>query len=271
MAYAIYTDLDGTLLNHHSYQYQEAIPAIRLLKQQKFPIIPVTSKTRAEVLPLREELELDGPMIVENGAAVFLPESISTNMAELTARMDGFYVKAFAPGMSFWADVVTGLHESLPNTFTAFSDMAALEIAELTGLPPAEAELAAKREFSDPLHWYGSDYQLTELIRLCHEQDIKVVRGGRFVHLLQGSDKGKAVRWLHQLLRSQSEQPLTSIGLGDGENDLAFLAEVDRAVQVRSDSHGFPDFAHDKLYRTKAIGPAGWAEAVFELLKTQHR
>ncbi len=267
MAFVIYTDLDGTLLDHESYQYDLAIPALRLLKQQKFPVVPVTSKTRAEVIPLLNELELDSPLVVENGAAVFLPEAFGSDIKELTAKMDGYFVKAFAPDMEFWQMITDVLHELLPNTFSTFSEMSALEITELTGLSIDEAERAGQREFSDPLHWFGSDQQLNRLTDYCKQKDINVVRGGRFVHLLKGSDKGKAVQWLHKIMQQQFKEPMTSIGLGDGENDLALLDAVDLPVQIRSPTHDFPKYEHEKLYRTKAFGPAGWAEAVFTLLK----
>lgn len=267
MGYIIYTDLDGTLLDHDSYSFEAAIPALRLLKQQKFPVIPVTSKTRAEVLPLREELELNTPMIVENGAAVFLPEDICSEKSDLTAKIDGYYVKAFSPDIHYWSSIIGQLHQRWPNTFTAFSEMSPIEISELTGLSKAQSELAGQREFSDPLHWYGSDQQLKLLSNYCHEQDINVVKGGRFVHLLKGSDKGMAVRWLHQFMLRCYQEPMTSIGLGDGENDLALLDEVDLPVQIRSATHGFPDYQHEKLYQTTETGPAGWAEAIFKRLK----
>ena len=267
MGYIIYTDLDGTLLDHDTYRFDAAMPALRLLKQQKFPVVPVTSKTRAEVMPLREELELDTPLIVENGAAVFLPEAIGNSIDGLTAKMDGFYVKAFAPDMAYWASIVKDLYSLVPRAFTAFSALSALEIAELTGLTTKQAELARQREFSDPLHWHGSDQQLAELAQYCRTQGIDVVKGGRFVHLLKGSDKGLAVAWLHALERQFFSEPMISIGLGDGENDLALLAQVDLPVQVRSAKHDFPEYQHEKLYRTEAVGPAGWAEAVFNLLK----
>ena len=66
----IYTDLDGTLLDHHTYAFDEALETIKALKDRGIPIIPCTSKTRAETLSLMQAMDIDGPIIVENGACL---------------------------------------------------------------------------------------------------------------------------------------------------------------------------------------------------------
>ena len=69
----IYTDLDGTLLDHDTYAFGEAQPTLNALMERGIPIIPCTSKTRAETLSLTQTMGINGPMIVENGAAIWVP------------------------------------------------------------------------------------------------------------------------------------------------------------------------------------------------------
>ena len=66
----VYTDLDGTLLDHYTYAFDKALETIKALKAQGIPIVPCTSKTRTETVSLMQALELDNPMIIENGAAI---------------------------------------------------------------------------------------------------------------------------------------------------------------------------------------------------------
>ena len=70
----IYTDLDGTLLDHHTYAFDEALETIKALKDRGIPIIPCTSKTRAETVSLMQAMDIHGPMIIENGAAIWVPQ-----------------------------------------------------------------------------------------------------------------------------------------------------------------------------------------------------
>ena len=69
----IYTDLDGTLLDHHTYAFDEALETIKALMDRGIPIVPCTSKTRAETVNLMQTMGIDGPMIIENGAAIWVP------------------------------------------------------------------------------------------------------------------------------------------------------------------------------------------------------
>jgi predicted mannosyl-3-phosphoglycerate phosphatase (HAD superfamily) len=70
----VFTDLDGTLLDHQTYSFQAARPMINKLLRLGIPIVINTSKTRAETEILSRRLKLNHPFIVENGGAVFIPE-----------------------------------------------------------------------------------------------------------------------------------------------------------------------------------------------------
>lgn len=70
----VFTDLDGTLLDHHTYSFEPALPALNALKEKNIPLIICTSKTRAEIEKWRLELRTDHPFISENGGAIFIPK-----------------------------------------------------------------------------------------------------------------------------------------------------------------------------------------------------
>ncbi|MGB2374896.1 MAG: HAD hydrolase family protein, partial [Porticoccaceae bacterium] len=64
----IFTDLDGSLLDHDSYSFEPAKNLLLELESAAIPVIPITSKTFAEVKNLRIKLGNQHPFIVENGA-----------------------------------------------------------------------------------------------------------------------------------------------------------------------------------------------------------
>lgn len=80
----VFTDLDGTLLDHDTYDGSSALPALQALRTKDFPLILASSKTGAEIKPLRSELQLERwPATVENGAGELLPEDmVSTDDSE---------------------------------------------------------------------------------------------------------------------------------------------------------------------------------------------
>ncbi|GAB8971660.1 hypothetical protein OkiPb01104_40800 [Escherichia coli] len=71
----VFSDLDGTLLDSHSYDWQPAAPWLSRLREANVPVILCSSKTSAEMLYLQKTLGLQGlPLIAENGAVIQLAE-----------------------------------------------------------------------------------------------------------------------------------------------------------------------------------------------------
>jgi predicted mannosyl-3-phosphoglycerate phosphatase (HAD superfamily) len=61
----IFTDLDGTLLDHDTYAWGAAEPGVHFLNDHGVPLVLVTSKTRAEVEHWRRVLRNDHPFAIE--------------------------------------------------------------------------------------------------------------------------------------------------------------------------------------------------------------
>ncbi len=67
----VFSDLDGTLLDHDAYSWDAAKPALDRLAERDIPVVLASSKTAREVEILQEQMGLSGrPAIVENGAGV---------------------------------------------------------------------------------------------------------------------------------------------------------------------------------------------------------
>ncbi len=69
----LFSDLDGTLLDHDSYDWSPAKPALERLAAADIPVVLNSSKTAGEIQAVREQLGNTAPFIVENGAAVIVP------------------------------------------------------------------------------------------------------------------------------------------------------------------------------------------------------
>jgi mannosyl-3-phosphoglycerate phosphatase len=60
---------------------------------------------------------------------------------------------------------------------------------------------------------------------------------------------------------------VTSIGIGDGPNDVSMLRAVDLPAVVRNPTGGWLDAAIPGLLRIDGVGPEGFVSAVRELVK----
>ena len=58
----IFTDLDGSLLDHEGYSCESALRALALVRARSIPLVFATSKTRSEVVRLQEDMGHPGAL-----------------------------------------------------------------------------------------------------------------------------------------------------------------------------------------------------------------
>jgi len=253
----VFTDLDGTLLDHDDYGYERSLPGVRLLRQIGVPLILVSSKTAAEMETLHRALGLDGPYVCENGGGIVFPGKHG-GQGRLEAR-----------GMSA-GGLAARLHLLVAATGTevrSFPDMDIEEIAERTGLDRNAAALSRERSFTIPFVTKdGSTIDMDAANGRLAKEGLSVTRGGRFYHFgTAGIDKGGAVRRICETYRpSAGERKIMTTGIGDSENDLPMLRAVDRPVLVRKPDGNVVKAEIDAMV-TAGKGPEGFTEAVVRL------
>jgi mannosyl-3-phosphoglycerate phosphatase len=251
----VVTDLDASLLDHLDYSFSAAEPALMRLRELGIPLVLNSSKTMAELLAIRQQLQTNEPFVVENGAGLFVPEG--NNLREYSVGMNR-------------AELLPIIHELRKQhdfKFTGFADMSPSQVVEHTGLSLAEAKRAQQRQFSEAIHWADSDEQLAYFGSLLQPHKLSLVRGGRFWHVSAMADKGSFISDLRHYYQKKFTAEVTVIALGDSENDLPMLAQADYPVLIKSPVKPFPAFEHPALRKTKDCGPSGWNQAVLQVLQ----
>lgn len=267
----VFTDLDGSLLDHHDYSYRDALPLLRTLERLAIPVIPATSKTRSEISQLREELENEHPFITENGAAVLIPVDYFAEQPAATIERDGFWVREFSSPRKRWLDLLNGMKSRFDGEFDYFFQAGTAGISRMTGLPADKAARANQREYSEPVLWLGSPQRKLEFMAALESQGASVQQGGRFLAVSGDCDKGRALVWLRgAYLQATSGRPCHELAVGDSGNDCAMLEAAETALLVRSPVHDFPALERTSgVIYSRDYGPAGWAEGVARWLQ-QH-
>jgi len=260
----VFTDLDGSLLDHGNYSYRDALPQLRRLARLNVPVVPVSSKTRAEIACLRDELSLDGAFIVENGAAVCIPVGFFQVPPPDVIERDGFWVREWCQPRQHWLQLLADLRHEFAGEFENFERAGTRGIVAMTGLDKAQAEAANAREYSEPVQWLGSPGRKQAFVERLLQSGAEVLQGGRFLGVSGSCDKGRALVWLRELFqRAHPERVIHDLAVGDSENDVAMLEAAETALVVRSPVHDFPSLQRTQgvMYST-GFGPAGWAEGV---------
>lgn len=251
MRLMVFTDLDGTLLDHATYSWHAARPALDRLRALDVPLVLASSKTAAEIAPLHADLRLGSwPAIVENGAALVRPDTAATGQG------DGYATLRAA---------LEGLPPDLRQGFQGFGDMGPAQVAALTGLTEAQAARAKARQHSEPGLWIGDDPQRAAFLAALARQGITARSGGRFLTLSHGATKADQMRHL-----IATHRPDMTLALGDAPNDRELLEAATTGVIVRNDGGpGLPTLpgeADGRIRRTSQEGPAGWNDAVLSIL-----
>lgn len=267
-AILVFTDLDGTLLNHHDYDWSAAKPALAELRARKIPLILVSSKTDVEMLSLRRDLNNHDPLVCENGSLVLIPESLLEPLgisADARSISEGYYYDYRGVSREQILQVLTDLTGDYE--FTGFAWMTTEAIVEYTGLTPEAAELASQRKASEPLVWRDTDEALADFREQLAARHLRLLKGGRFYHVMGQCDKGDAVRILSERYQHWLGSTPYTIALGDSPNDLDMLKQVDAAVVIpHQDGQYLQDSALKRAIVAPKPGAEGWNQALLELI-----
>ena len=258
----VFTDLDGTLLDHVTYDPGPARATLRALAARGIPVVPVTSKTWEETRGWMARLELHGPAVIENGGVVMLPsgprgrprfEVLGTDYASLRTAL-------------------AELASAAATRLVGFGDWDAAEIARRTGLTPDDAARARARLADEPfvaepaLDAHGE----RQLAAAAAARGLLVERGGRFLHLHGRADKGTGVRRVAAWYALRADGRTTRVGVGDAGNDRPMLEAVDVAVALPG-TDGTIDRALAAVPGVRVAaepGPRGFALAIAAWMNT---
>jgi len=257
----VFTDLDGTLLNHHDYSWKEAIPAIEQLKYHGFPLIINSSKTFKEIEYLSSKINTYSPVISENGAVVSLNIDFDTYLESNINIYNHHY-----SGKSYEEilNIIHKIRTEVNLNFTGFNDMSISEIMKVTGLDYSSAKKAGERNATEPIIWSDSQINLDTFIEKLNANDLTITKGGRFYHVMSPVNKGQAMLWLLECYKKKyPEIEWFSMALGDGINDAQMLDNADYPVLVKNDQASQPDVSHNKdIIVSEFSGAKGWNVSV---------
>jgi mannosyl-3-phosphoglycerate phosphatase len=264
----IFTDLDGTLLDHFTYSFDAALPALRLLADKNIPLVICSSKTRKEIEYYRRRLDNRHPFISENGGGIFIPKGYFAFRVEGStfsiAEENSYEVIRLG---ARYQDLRNALESCRKEGFNVkgFGDMTAEELAGIANMSIDEAMMAKERDFDEPFIFEGDDRAVQRLVEAVKAKGFTCTQG-RFFHILGSSDKGKAAEILAERFRGERGD-ITTVALGDSLNDLPMLEKADYPVIVQKPGARYETrIIVPNLVKAGGVGPEGWNKAVLKLM-----
>ncbi len=264
---AIFTDLDGTLIDFDSYSSELAKPYVEKLIELGHLVVFCSSKTFREQRVLQRELGIEMPCIVENGSAIIAPVGFWKGDIQAFVETDGWHRAELGKPAADIRARLSRVESKFGESLCGFSSLMTEDVASLTGLDLPSARRAQEREYSETLAIQMPEEQWQGLEEVFAAEGLKCLHGGRFHTVIdQAADKGAAVRRFSELWQAQSEDPLVSFGLGDSENDRELLENVDWPHLVKRPNGSWANLHSRRIERVPGVGPIGWVQVAKQVI-----
>ncbi|CAN5752800.1 hypothetical protein BH23CYA1_BH23CYA1_13390 [soil metagenome] len=230
------------------------------LRAKGVPVIAFTERDRAELAPIRQQLDWVDPFITESGSGIFTP--VNHNPFELAPgeREGDYYVQALGcpyvqarAGLRVMANMIS-------HPLKGFGDLTVEQLQRAAGLSQEAAHQAKAREFSEPFmtpQAVAADVVLQAAQEIGFRVIVRSPEESRFSELL-GAGAGLGSAAAQVIAAYQSQLPpgktLKVLGISNQAEALTALAEC-----------------HDSMVWTGTVvsdpSPSGWISAVQPLLQ----
>ena len=271
----VFSALEGALVDARTDSFSGAEEALSELHRRNIPLILLSSRTRAEIEPVRRKLEHNHPFITENGGGIFFPDGYFNLRIPGAVRFGRYFCIAQGRPYKEVCETLSEIAQGSGVGVTGFRDMNAREISANTGLRPRAAELARDREFEEPFFFTSTDdAAIGRFVAAARGRGFDARPGSTFWRFSAGCDTTRAVRLVGQLFRRATRLKLRLVGIGAGDDDLPWLQAMDQAFllsgsQKSNETEGCPRQAEPlarKVTKVELSGAAGWSQAIFNII-----
>ena len=250
----IFTDLDGSLLDKNTFEFDEIEDYFRELISLGIKIIPNSSKTEAELSDFNNRYNLNLSFIAENGSSIHGLNLMHKNLPEkiiLSRSADEIY--------NVYNQKIT---PELKAKITFILRLKLKERKEIFGLPLDKMRLAVKRDHSIPIQFNGTEIEKNEFIKIMNDSGLTIQTGGRIMNICDNVNKSKAMSKTMELINKEIDNEIITIGVGDNQNDIDMLKHSDYPCLVKNNSFDSSLLNIDNLIKSTEPSPRGWADVI---------
>jgi mannosyl-3-phosphoglycerate phosphatase family protein len=259
----IFTDLDGSLLNHDDFQFKKIKNFILDCLKCGIKIIPNSSKTKIEIEIFSNQLGEQLPFIVENGAAVHNLDLLNVNLKSYNNSI------VFSRTID---ELIEVFNKKVPATFKDkclfIKDMKKQKQKEILGLNDDYLPYALNRGYSTPFVFNGCPELVDEFKFILENLGMKLHEGGRVFNISDNCSKGSALNTLVNKLQNDLFLSPYVIAVGDSPNDISMLKEANQPCVVPlPNKSNLNNLKIHNILRAKQCAPEGWEEVIRLSLK----
>ncbi|MEP7306129.1 MAG: hypothetical protein ABJA98_11485 [Acidobacteriota bacterium] len=265
-------DLDDTVFDPRTFRLN-GTTAFDRIERERLPLVFCSSKTRAELELIQQELGINQPFISENGAAVFIPRGYFGFGAADVIDIAGYEVVEFGKPHT---EVVASLHRAagrLDIEVIGFSDMSVEDVAIECDVSLLQARLAKLREYNELFRVVDAKPgALPRLFKALRAAGLDCTSRGAYHHV-GAVHRDLGIQWLRRLYRRAFGEVVT-VAFGDhrGAAPLLRHADIPLVVQSRTAEETTHLLAAVPAARlTVADSVDAWAEVILDVAGAAQR
>lgn len=255
----VFSDPDPFLTHWAGRALSEAGKVLRRLERDEVPLVICSTRTRAEIVSVQQDLGLHQPFICESGNAAFMPVGYFQFMVAFARDVAGYQAVEFGRP---YVEVVQVLHRTasrLRIEVRGFNDMSVDEVARECHLPLLQARLAKLREYGERFRLLDpNEISRHRLFQALEAARLHCVFGDVYNHVGAAVDARPAIGLLYALYKRALGTVLT---VGPGETMCG-----DQALPHLIDPANVAGGTQDN-----GIDLVGWAEEIVRVVERLRR
>jgi predicted mannosyl-3-phosphoglycerate phosphatase (HAD superfamily) len=227
------------------------------------PAVWVSSRTRLQMDEPRRKMAHTHPFIAEGGCGVFLPEdyfhlrpqaSPSQPRKAATVRLGRFTCLPVAEQQPAASEALEALSEETGVSTVSLRALPPRELAQNTGLPAREAELARQRDFDELFFFAGaSDEDIRNFQSVGHTRNCQLRPHGALWSLAIGASVRRCVAELSKLYDRALHAHAKSIGVATSGQERELFAACDRAILLTNKRDQEADSPSERSHRVLRV------------------
>jgi hypothetical protein len=210
---------------------------IAKLDHTGLPIVWVTARSRLQMDEPRRKFGHQHPFIGEGGCGVYLPEDYFHLRPTKTVRMGRFTCIPVAEVQPAASEALESVAEETGVSVVPLRSLAPRELAQNTGLPTRDAELARQRDF-DELFFFAGASQADEqrFVAETARRNAVLRQQGVLWSLAVGANLSQCIRDLSKLYERALRSHPAIIGIARPAEAEGFLSACDRGLILANPS-----------------------------------
>ena len=251
------------------------------LDHEGIPAVLLTSRSRMQFDEPRRRLGHSHPFIAEDGCGVYLPEDYfhlrpdaagprSGNAS--TLRLGRFTCIPAAEVLPAAADALEALSEESDVPIVPLRSLSLRELAQNTGLPAREAELARQRDFDELFFFAGAaDAQIKRFLAEGRKRKMDLRQHGVLWSAAIGASIQRCVAALTRLYDRALRYHAHSVGIATADLAPALLSFCDRSIlltegDAESALTSIKERVRGRIHEIPLAGPEVWERVLESVL-----